>query len=146
MPHLIESRLTSDVAAPASKVWDLIADFGALEKWWPPGMLEKVVCEGEGVGMIRYLHISPEMVLQEKLDVLDPNERRLELSIDGDMPIGIKNYTAIGKVVETGPSTCQLVWAGRYQVPGPDDEAAARGFIEGAYAAQAEGVKAYVEK
>ncbi len=146
MAHSIESKLTSDVRAPASAVWDLIADFGALEKWWPAGMLEKVVCEGEGVGMVRHLHIGPDMVLKERLDSLDPAARRLTLTIEGDMPMGVANYTAEGRVVETGPSTCQLVWAGAYEVPKAEDEEMARGFIEGAYGAQAEGIKAYVQK
>ena len=143
--HPVVSRLTVDVAAPASAVWDLLADFGAVEKWWPKGILQKVVCEGDGPGMIRHLHVGPGIVLEEQLDQLYPDQRRLTLSIRGDMPAGISNYHAEGRVLDVGQNACQLAWEGHYEVPDAESETAARGFIEMAYAAQAQGVKSYLE-
>ena len=140
----VESHRTAEFPVPASRIWELIADFGGIGKWWPEGTLARIEVEGEGVGMVRHMHTVIGLVLSERLDGLDPSERRIDLSIAGDLPGGISSYTAFGRVVEVAPDSCRLEWTGRYRVPTREDEAGARAFLEGAYEMQARGLLEHV--
>jgi len=140
----VESHRTAEFPVPASRIWELIADFGGIGEWWPEGMLTRVEVEGEGIGMVRHMHTVVGLVLSERLDGLDPSERRIDLSITGDLPGGISGYTAFGRVVEVAPDSCRLEWTGRYRVPSREDEAGARAFLEGAYEMQARGLLEHV--
>lgn len=97
---------------PASSVWALLEDFGSIQTWWPrngPITIEQVVCEGDGVGMIRHIHnVGMSAPISERLDFLDPEEKTLILSIVGDRPSGITAYVAIGCVTEISERQCRL--------------------------------------
>ena len=142
----LESIRKIEIPAPAAAVWDLIADFGAIERWWPEGGLDKVVNHGEGIGMVREIHTTVGMTLSEKLEALDPDSMQLELTIVGDLPAGITSYRAQGRVRSTGDGACELEWHGRYAVPGPEQEAPARAFIEGAYAVMFAGISDFMSR
>lgn len=92
-----------ELAAPADRVWALLADFGAIERWWPadgPAPIVRVELEGCGVGMVRRIHnAGAARPVDERLDLSDPAERRLVLSIVGDRPLGLGAYVAEGRVV-----------------------------------------------
>jgi carbon monoxide dehydrogenase subunit G len=134
----VEAQRSEEIEAPAQAVWELLADFGGIAEWWPGG-LEKVENEGDGVGMVRTIHMFG-LVLREKLEALDPDERAIELSIDGPAPAGITGYRARGRVVELAPGRCRLEWRGRCRVPGEGDAEAARMFLETGYAAMFQGL------
>lgn len=136
----LRSHKEREIDAPADRVWSLIADFGAIGDWWPPGLITKVENVGEGVGMVRHIHTVIGIVLQEKLESIDDEERCLELTIVGDLPAGMSDYQARGKLHDLGPDRCRVEWTGTYKVPGPEAEKAARGFIEGAYEAMFQGL------
>lgn len=140
----IASHKTAEYPVPASVIWELLADFGGIGKWWPEGKLTRVDVEGEGVGMVRHMHTAGGLVLSERLDALDAGARRLALSITGDMPAGIRDYHATGRVAELGPNSCILEWSGTYRVPSREDEAGARAFIEGAYETQFRALRDHV--
>lgn len=142
----LTSRREEEFPVPARRLWDLVADFGNIDTWWPAGMLEKVEVRGDGVGMVRSIHTVVGIVLDEKLLSIDHEARELTLSIVGDLPAGIADYRATGRVTELGPDRCRLRWEGRYEVPGPDAEAGARGFIEGAYGSMFRGLRDFVTK
>ena len=142
----LTSRREEEFPVPAQKLWETIADFGALGAWWPEGMLEKVEIVGEGVGMVRSIHTTVGIVLNEKLESIDHDARFLELSIVGDLPAGMQDYHATGRVCEGEDDHCVLIWEGRYKVPSADAEAGARGFIEGAYGAMFIGLRDFVAK
>ena len=97
---------------PASSVWALLEDFGSIQTWWPkngPITIERVVCEGEGVGMIRHIHnVGMAAPVSERLDFLDPPNRTLILSIVGNRPSGITAYVAIGRLTEISEQQCRL--------------------------------------
>jgi carbon monoxide dehydrogenase subunit G len=133
-----EAERSEEIEAPAQAVWELLADFGGIAKWWPGG-LEKVENEGEGVGMVRAIHMFG-LVLREKLEALDPGERVVELSIEGPAPAGITGYRARGRVFEIAPGRCRLEWRGRFRVPGEGDLETARTFLETGYAALFQGL------
>ena len=95
----LASHKFANISAPADDVWEVIADFGAIERWWPAGLLSNVEIEGAGIGMVRALHTTIGIVLRERLDALYPDEHRIELSISGDLPVGITDYTAAGAIM-----------------------------------------------
>ena len=109
---MAELSTSTEIDAPASRVWALLEDFGAIERWWPsdgPISIESVRIEGEGVGMIR--HIQNRGVANctsERLDLLDPQTRTLILSIVGDRPPGMTAYVAEGRVVELDAQRCRV--------------------------------------
>ena len=131
---------------PVQKLWKTVADFGAIGTWWPEGMLEKVEVAGEGAGMVRSIHTTVGIVLHEKLESIDHDARILELSIVGDLPAGIQDYHATGRICEGEDDNCVLIWEGRYKVPSADAEQSARGFIEGAYGAMFSGLRDFLTK
>ena len=142
----LTSRKEEEFPVPAQKLWDVVSDFGAIDEWWPAGMLSKVELEGDDIGMVRSIHTVVGIVLHEKLEALDHENRKLSLSIIGDLPAGMEGYNAAGSVSEKGDSACTLVWEGHYRVPDADAEPGARKFIEGAYGAMFAGLRAYVTK
>jgi hypothetical protein len=142
----LTSRREETYPVPAGRLWDLVADFGAVEQWWPPGMLTRVDVEGEGVGMVRSIHTIVGIVLNEKLESIDPAARVLTLSIVGDLPAGMQDYRASGRVSEAEDGTCTLTWEGHYKVPDAESEAGARQFIEGAYGAMFQGLRDHLAK
>lgn len=102
----------AELAAPAEAVWRLLADFGAIEAWWPtdiPSPIESVRLEGHEVGMIRHIfNRGSTQPVSERLELLDPASRVLVLSIIGDRPIGITAYVAEGRVVEIDADRCRI--------------------------------------
>lgn len=142
----LTSRKEEDFPVPAQKLWDAVADFGAVEEFWPPGMLTKVEIEGEGVGMVRSIHTVIGIVLHEKLDSIDHEAKTLALTIVGDLPAGMEGYHAKGSVSAKGDDACTLTWEGNYQVPDAESEVGARQFIEGAYGSMFNGLREFVTK
>ncbi len=142
----VESSKIVEIPGPAAEVWRLLADFGAIEKWWPAGMLEKVVSEGEGIGMVRHMHTLIGLILSERLDGLDHETRTIRLSIIDGLPLGIEDYHAVGRVIANEENVCTLDWRGTYEIPSASSEADARAVIEGAYEAQAMGLLSHFAK
>jgi uncharacterized protein YndB with AHSA1/START domain len=98
--------------APAANVWELLADFGAIERWWPTNeqpAIERVEVDGEGIGMVRRIYNrGAKHPIRERLDRLDPGERTLQLSILSPEPPYAAWYQATGRLVELGRARCRL--------------------------------------
>ena len=126
-----------DIQAPTSRVWALLADFGNLAAWWPRGgglQIERVVLEGEGIGMVR--HIYNQGVPQcasERLDLLDPQTHTLVLSIVGQRPGGITAYVATSRLVPMGEHACRMEHRALVTTL-PGRERAVERFLQQAYA------------
>jgi hypothetical protein len=109
MPEIVT---TQDLAAPADTVWRLLADFGAIERWWPqdgPTPIESVSIEGDGIGMVRHIQsVGVPRPVSERLDYLDPASRTLILSIIGIRPPGITAYVAEGRIEAIDASSCRM--------------------------------------
>lgn len=108
----MEIRVSAELAAPADTIWNLLQDFGNIQRWWPDDgaiRIEDVQLEGQGIGMIRHiLNRGARHRVSERLDFVDPATRTLVLSIIGTRPSGITAYLAEGHVVELDATRCRL--------------------------------------
>ena len=124
---MAEVTLSAELEAPAAAVWTLLADFGAIERWWPadgPIQIERVDIEGSGVGMIRHIHNKgiPGFI-SERLDLVDPATRTWILSIVGTRPRGMTAYVAEGHLVELGAGRCRIDYRANVTTdPGRDEQ------------------------
>ncbi len=107
--------------APAGKVWALLADFGAIERWWPtegPLLIERVELEGQGPGMVRHIfNRGARYSVSERLETLDPHERVLQLSILGRDPVRTAWYQATARLVELQDGRCRLDYESEFSTP-----------------------------
>jgi hypothetical protein len=130
--------------APAHRVWALLADFGNIQAWWPRSgglQIERVVLEGEGIGMVR--HIYNQGVPQcasERLDLLDPQTYTLVLSIVGQRPGGITAYVATSRLLPLGEHACRMEHRALVTTL-PGRERAVERFLQQAYALMFAGLK-----
>ena len=113
---------TGSFAAPAAKLWELVADFGAIDKIMDG--IEECLVEGEGVGATRTIPMGEGQIV-ESLDVLDHEKMTLTYSIvSGPMPF--KDYSATMVVTADGEDACTLNWTGTFEAAGVPAEKAER--------------------
>jgi carbon monoxide dehydrogenase subunit G len=72
-------ELRSEISAPASEVWALLGDFGAVASWNP--FVERAQIEGDGVGMTRTITAAGGGRIVERLELRDADERRIRYSV-----------------------------------------------------------------
>jgi uncharacterized protein YndB with AHSA1/START domain len=124
---MAEIRVSAVIKAPAEAVWQLLEDFGNIQRWWPadgPIRIEHIEVEGQGVGMIRHIqnHGARHRV-SERLDFIDPATRTLVLSIVGTRPGAITAYVAEGRVVEIDATSCRIDYRALVTTtPGREDQ------------------------
>ncbi|VVO78108.1 hypothetical protein PS874_01522 [Pseudomonas fluorescens] len=133
-----------DFNVPAGMIWELLADFADIERWWPTDdeavMIERVEREGEGIGLIRHIYNRgfPAPV-SERLDSQDPANMSYQLSIVGERPAGLSRYQAVGRIEPLGNGRCRLHYCGEFTTqPGRAQEAEA--FLRGVYALMFKGL------
>jgi hypothetical protein len=107
-----ELSASAVIAGPAGRVWELLADFGNIQAWWPedgPVQIERVELEGQGIGMIRHIYNKgmPQCA-SERLDLLDPASKTLVLSIVGRRPGGMTAYVATSRLTDLGLDSCRM--------------------------------------
>lgn len=132
--HTLEAH--HDFKAPAQQLWELLEDFGNIQRWWPRGGavdIQKVVLEGEGIGLIRHIYNEgmPAPV-SEQLLYQDPANYLYRLAIVCQRPAGLLDYIATGRITALTPDTCRLEYHAEFEAEeGRADEA--RQFLLGAY-------------
>ena len=125
-----------EISATPDRLWRLIEDFGNIEAWWPEGAavnIQRVELEDSGVGMVRHIYNEgmPAPV-SERLDALDRESWSWKLSIVGDRPVGLVQYSASGVITPLSDSLCRVEYLGEFEAePGREEEA--RQFLLGAY-------------
>ena len=109
------------IAAPASLIWEVLADFGH------PQLLAKSIesCElyGEGVGAIRVV-TARGMTIHERLEALDEAGHRLSYSAlaAGQMPApGVKTYLATVALTRLADELTEIEWWSEGEILGPAD-------------------------
>lgn len=117
-------------------LWEILADFGNIERWWPENTggikINRVELEGEGIGLTRHIYNEGfEHAISERLDYLDPENHVYKLSMVGHIPVGITEYQATGTITETSEG-CKLQYVSRFSTETGESEDATA-FLKGAY-------------
>ena len=113
---------TASFAVPASRLWALVSDFGALDEIMDG--INECVLDGEGIGAVRRVTTANGQIV-ESLDVLDQEKMTLVYSIvSGPMPF--KDYSATMVVVADSDDSCSLTWTGSFEADGVPAEKADR--------------------
>ncbi len=103
----VKATVTRSLPYPAEQVWSLLEDFGNIH--WAPG-IDKLEIIGDGVGMIRRLHIEGlEEPIDEQLEEIDPAAMTFSYVIPKGLPFPLKNYRAISSL-ESNEGSTTVTW------------------------------------
>lgn len=122
--------VSTDIAAPADRVWELVGDFGGLDSW----MAGVDACDL--AGDVRTVH-TMGMQIREQLRAKDDDARTISYSIIEGAPC--ESHTATISVAPAGDGASQVTW----EVAVEPDEAAE--LFRDVYAGALKGLKASVE-
>ena len=125
-----------DFTASKADVWELLVDFGNIERWWPTGEvvdIDHVDLEGSGIGMTRHIYnVGFSAAVSERLDSLDMDNFCYQLSIVGERPAGLLEYQATGKIIDLNNGGCRLTYDSKF-ITEPGRESEAKEFLLAAY-------------
>lgn len=139
-----------DFAAPAAMLWEILADFGNIERWWPQDepnvQIERVELEGQGLGLTRHIYnrgfAAP---VSERLDFQDPQTLLYKLSNIGERPAGLTEYQATGQIEALAPTRCRLNYSSVFTTASGRPEEAEE-FLRMAYALMFKGLAQAVQR
>jgi hypothetical protein len=130
-------KVTDRIGASADRVWDLVRDFGGIQRF--ASAIESVSVQGEGVGAVRTLTMPGGVTLHERLEGLDDASRTLRYAIVGTHPLPFDDYLATIRLSEDGDG-CQIEWSSHFE-PRAGAESQASGLVEGIYRGSIAGLK-----
>jgi len=126
-----EAKVVETIAAPVAAVWAQLSDFAGIQ---PGPGIESVEYEGEGVGMVRRIHL-PAGVVVERLEELNADTRTFRYAIiNDDSPLPFSDYSATVRMSEAQGVTT-VDWTGTFEPRGVDEAKAvqiASGIYKGA--------------
>jgi len=118
-----------EIGASADQVWELIADFGAIDRYSP--MIESCRVEGpDGVGQRRVLRLTNGTITISRLEAIDHRARTLTYRIL-ETKLPLDDYTSTMVVEPRGSAACELIWTSRFLPKGATLEEATRVLDEG---------------
>ena len=123
MSHVASVSHAEEFDVPASAVWRLLLDWGAIVDWMPGGFIASLRMEGQGIGAIRHLVTGKGVALSERLDAADEQAGTLDLSLVGPLPWGLLSYRARGQVRGLSKDSCQLTWRGIFETAASGEQA-----------------------
>ena len=123
-----EVRVEEEIEAAPEKVWEIVRDFGGVEKWSEG--IESCEVEGSGVGSIRTLKMGA-VEIQERLEHTDDQARSFSYSIVGG-PVPVENYLASMTIHEADGGRSKVTWQGSFDPKGASEEDCTRLF-QGVY-------------
>lgn len=130
-------KVTDRIGAGADRVWDLVRDFGGIQRFAPN--IESVNVQGEGVGAVRTLTLPGGVSLQERLEGCDDASRTFRYAIIGSHPLPFDDYLATVRLSEDGDG-CQIEWSSQF-APRAGAESQAIAIVEGIYRSGIAGIK-----
>jgi carbon monoxide dehydrogenase subunit G len=128
-------KVSERIEASADAVWDLVRDFGGIQRISKE--IQSCSVEGEGVGAVRTLSLGA-LSLQERLEAFDDARRRLQYAIVAG-PLPLSDYLATIQVHEDGDA-CRVDWSSSFEPKGIP-EAQAQAMVEGIYRSGIAGIK-----
>ena len=120
---MASTNVQESVDASAAAVWQLLADFGGVQKIADPRFISNCECDGNEVGCVRTITLADGSSVRERLESVEQQSRRLSYSIVGEAPLPVKDYLATVKVTETGSDSCQVDWQSTFEATGPVEKA-----------------------
>lgn len=106
---------------PAARVWEVIGDFGAIDRWHPSvlGCTE----DWEGTQKRRRLDVGEDEPVVERLDEADDAAMRQAYTfVSGPLPV--RDYTAVLQVHADDGNSCTVSWTGAFEPAGVDPDTA----------------------
>ena len=134
-------KVTDRIGAGADRVWDLVRDFGGIQRFAPN--IESVSVQGEGVGAVRTVTLPGGLALQERLESCDDVGRTFRYAIIGSHPLPFDDYLATIRLSEDGDG-CQIEWSSQF-APRAGADAQASAIVEGIYRSGIAGIKKALE-
>jgi len=119
--EMSEFQIEGEIEISADALWAVIRNFGDVS--WVPGD-PKPEWEGEGVGMIRTVHVPPLPAAKERLDSIDEEARAVHYTVLEGNPMPVRDYHGSMRVVDLGGGRSRLVWSSTWEPDGVSEEEA----------------------
>lgn len=129
---------TISVKAPASRAWDVVSRWDALESWCPAFVKTEVQSGGNAVGSVRAITLKDGPTFTEELLALDAGSSYKYRIIDSPLPI--VDYVSTVRVLDMGDHS-EIVWLASYKRRAKDnpkaeqDDPAMMSLVQGLYRA-----------
>ena len=136
-------RVADAVAATPDAVWEMVRDFGGIQRW-NGGAIEKVEVDGDGVGAVRTITAAGGVTLQEKLEAFDESGRSFSYSFEGKSPLPVEGYLATIRVRPGEAGGARIEWESSFEPVGISEQNAITIF-EGIYRNGIAGLKQQME-
>lgn len=128
--------MSVEVGAPADKVWPVVGDFAALDRWHPA--VERCDADGAKAGSVRDLHLAGGGLIRERLENVDDKGQSLTYSIlEGPLPV--QDYVSTLRVDGSG-GRCTVRWSSEFKPAGMSEPEAVK-VMEGVYKAGLDNLK-----
>ena len=138
---MITAQVTDTVNAPAETVWQILSDFGGIEKVFPD-LVASCVAEGHGLGATRDIATTDGDTVFETVSKYDEAGKSFSYTVDrGTLPI--QNYEATVLITSQGADTCRVDWSSKFETNGLSEEETIE-FLSGLYNGAIAGVKKIV--
>ena len=116
-----ETRVVEKINASLDLVWSNLGNFAGLK---PGSGIKSVDYKGDGVDMIRSIHLSIGTV-EERFVHYDPEAKNYSYSIiNEDCPLPFLNYSATVQLLENDDNTTTVEWTGRFEPKGIEESQA----------------------
>ncbi|TNF36837.1 MAG: SRPBCC family protein [Gammaproteobacteria bacterium] len=125
----MQTFVEREVPITADKLWGILGDFGNMG--WAPG-IEKTEVIGEGIGMIRRIHMPNMPPIDEVLESVDHSAMHFSYTIPRGLPMPIKNYRAEVQLTALPNGSTRIHWACTGKPEGISDADVAA-IMQGAY-------------
>jgi hypothetical protein len=99
--------VTATIDANIHRVWEIISDFGGLERW--SGAVESCTADGAGVGSIRTVHIDGREIC-ERLEGIDPGAFRLRYRPISGSLMPVDDLCATMALTSVSDDSTRLDW------------------------------------
>jgi hypothetical protein len=110
----VEIEERTEIAAAPEEIWERIRSFDRLEEFLP--LVESSSMGGSGVGAKRVCLTKDGRQLEERLEALDDEHRRLSYSITSS-PMPVSNYLSTIEVGGNGSGGSLVSWITRFDAP-----------------------------
>jgi len=113
---MIEVTRTLNINANPDRVWQSIADFGAVSSFI--STIKECTTEGpDGVGQLRHLILEDDSLTTSRAAVLDHDQRILSYEIV-TTKLPMDDYSSTMTVTARDDNSCNVSWCSRFQAAG----------------------------